>query len=192
MASEGSEAGPLSRVWESKYSERRSERLYKAEDPRVSADQSLFNAGNSLLDLLENGDIVRLTKSFLTFSRDCLEAPSEHTDVALREYLASATRQELESNQQPHANLSPKTIMLDDRRDPEAGRSTIRRWDGRGGYLEYPPEGVDIWPEQAIALSLSALLSRLKESVRISRCFGIVSSLSMMQRYEKKAERRIM
>ncbi len=191
MASEGSEAGPLSRVWESKYSERRSERLYKAEDPRVSADQSLFHSGNSLLDLLENGDIPSLTRSFLRFSRDCLEAPSEHTDVALRRFLAAATRQELQSNQLPAANLAPKTIMLDDRRDPEVGRSTTRRWDGPGGYLEYPPEGVDVWPEQAIALSLSDFLSRLKESVRIP-LLRIVSWLSMTQRYEKKAERRIM
>jgi hypothetical protein len=120
-----------------------------------------------LRDLLENGNIPSLARLFLSYSRDCLEAPSEHTDVALRRFLAAATKQELQSSQQPAAHLSPKTIMIDDRRDPEVGRSTTRRWDGPGGYLEYPPEGVDIWPEQAIALSLSDFLSRLKESVRI-------------------------
>lgn len=55
-------------------------------------------------------------------------------------------------------------IMLDDRRDSTAtGPLIARRWDGPGGYLESPPEGIDIWPEQPKQLTLPELVNRLVE-----------------------------
>lgn len=166
MASNDSKAGPLGRVWEDRYSERKSEKSYKAEDPRRPPDQSIFPGGSSLIDFLENGDLASFVRSFVGVSRDCLIAPLDHSNVVLREYLMVATKQELEGRQDANAGQFPRTILIDDRRDPVIGRSTSRRWDGPGGYLEYPPEGANIWPDQPTALSFGDFISRLKNSVR--------------------------
>ncbi|KIW63806.1 hypothetical protein PV04_08778 [Phialophora macrospora] len=167
-----SDGGPLNRVWENKYTARRAEGVYKAEVPRESNDQAIFPNGMTLLDYLERDDIVGLTTAFLNVHRDCLEAPPEFNDAALRSFLVTASSQDLKSATKP-ADSPHCTILMDDRRDPGVGPWAIRRWDGPEGYTEYPPEGCDIWPEQQKDLSLLELVSRLKEN-----------------RYEKKAEKR--
>jgi hypothetical protein len=170
MSVSESDGGPLNRVWENKYTARRAEGVYKAEVPRESNDQAIFPNGITLLDYLEQDDIVGLTTAFLNVHRDCLEAPAEFNDAALRSFLVAASSQDLKSSTKP-AGPPHCTILMDDRRDPGVGPWAIRRWDGPEGYTDYPPEGCDIWPEQQKDLSLLELVSRPKENVSCTALF---------------------
>ncbi|EXJ73887.1 uncharacterized protein A1O5_03649 [Cladophialophora psammophila CBS 110553] len=172
MSMDGGGIGLPDRVWENKYSERRTERVYQDEDPREGGTRNIFPNGVRLIEYLERDDIAGLSNAFLAVLRNCLEAPSELNDAHLRAFLTTAKSEDLKSPTK-RPDSAPCTIMIDDRRDPEVRPSTMRRWDG--GYTEYPPEGCDIWPEEQRDLSLLELVARLKEN-----------------RHEKRAEKRTM
>jgi hypothetical protein len=191
MATDRVNAAPLNRVWENKYTERRDDRLHMAEDPRVDSSLGMFPSDIILPTYLETDNITGLAMAFLKARRDCLEAPSELSDAALRAFLTAARSEDLKPLTR---GLHPPncTILLDDRRDPGLGTWAVRRWDGPEAYTEYPPEGCDIWPPVQKNLSLAELTVRLKESVCHSSIHIILYSLTSPQRHEKKAEKRTM
>jgi hypothetical protein len=190
MSLDRSETAPLNRLWENKYSERRDERLYKAEDPREDSSLGMFPRGIILPEYLSTYDVAGLAMAFLNARRDCLEAPSELSDAALRTFLATATSEDLKpSTRRP--NLPACTILLDDRRDPGTGTWAVRRWDGPEGYTVYPPKGCDIWPQVQKSLSLAEMVTRLRENVSDYSSFNLTMA-HLPQRHEKKAEKRTM
>lgn len=133
--------------WDRSYSRRRPNTVY------ISEDRLLFPTP---VDQQTTIDV------FLSTRRSVLGPSEEHRFPALRSYMSKADADAIFMQRQLPAALPEDIVLVDDRRDPTGGATSMRVWDSEGenGYLNCPPVGENI---RAMALNIPDFVARLRE-----------------------------
>ncbi len=89
-------------------------------------------------DFFQKG-VDTLVKAFLDEKRRTLDPPDDFRYAALKTFLQMADPCDLK----PDATVDRKTILMDDRRDPNGGLKSTRLWDDEGpeSYMSRPTMG---------------------------------------------------
>ncbi|KAF2093075.1 hypothetical protein NA57DRAFT_81756 [Rhizodiscina lignyota] len=134
------ETGNRTQTWYNRYDRKRAD-LYPVEDRnRLEWDQG--DKAGLIKEFLNVGTIVELDPP-IDFRHSLLQAFLNAGDIHI---LAADT---LNGNHERGRMAGTNTdfIMMDDRQDATGTHVSTRVWDspGKGGYLDYPPEGTSIF-----------------------------------------------
>jgi hypothetical protein len=116
-------------LWKANYWRKKGEKLHEPEDFRLCE-----------LAYTQVGVRVMVNK-LLECDRRLLDPPDEFRYAKLQSLLLNANVQALA----PSSTDMKKTILLDERKDPNSIPGATRDWDvdGRHGYFRYPPNGIE-------------------------------------------------
>ena len=116
-------------LWKTKYWRKKEESFHNHEDHRL-CDLTFTQVGARVL-----------IRKFLERDRRFLDPPDDFRYAKLQAFLLKANIRELA----PSSTVGEKTILLDERKDPNSVRGATREWDdeSRSGYFCYPPTGIE-------------------------------------------------
>jgi hypothetical protein len=116
-------------LWKANYWRKKGEKLHQPEDHRLCQ-----------LGFTQVG-VRAMVNKLLECERRFLDPPDEFRYSKLQSLLLNANAQALA----PSSTDIEKTILLDERKDPNSVPGATRDWDddGRHGYFRYPPNGIE-------------------------------------------------
>jgi hypothetical protein len=148
------DAEQSAQLWKQKYLRKREDKFHNLEDKRLT-DLAFTKVGAGVI-----------IKEFMKHNRPYLDPPEELKYFKLLAFLHQAKPHILD----PASAVTERTILLDDRKDPNSMPGATRDWDDdtENGYFKRPPKGIEsnIYFEQ---LSTSEFVQRVTSAtVRFS------------------------